>query len=177
MGPATRSRRHAVLIALAPAVLLSALYFAVAAPYLSSRQEEMTLDGVPILVTYSETASAEDLMMPFYPEAAVAGSFAYTITTKDGKPVSQYASAVLATPDPWQKVTEYYAAEMPEKPQPEAIEDKTGKCHVLAVAGNGETRMVTVRETEKGSQIELLRAVESAPPAKPLKPRRRESLI
>jgi len=177
MGPATRSRRHAVLIALALAMLLSALYFAVAAPYLSSRQEEMTLDGVAVLVTYSETASADDLMMPFYPEAAVEGSFAYSVNTKDGKPVSQYASAVLATPDSWQKVTEYYAAEMPGKPQPEAIEDNTGKRHVLAVAGKGETRMVTVRETATGSQIELLRATESAPPAKPLKPRRRESLI
>ena len=177
MGPASRSRRHAVLIALALAALLSALYFAVAAPYLSSRQEEMTLDGVPVLVTYSETASAADLMMPFYPEAAVEGSFAYSVATKDGKPVSQYASAVLATLDSWQKVTQYYAAELPGKPQPEAIEDKAGKCHVLAVAGKGETRMVTVRETATGSQIELLRAIESTPPAKPLKPRRRESLI
>ena len=176
MGHATQSRRHAVLIALALAVLLSALYFAVAAPYLSSRQEEMTLDGVPILVTYSETASADDLMMPFYPEAAVEGSFAYRVTTKDGKPVSQYASAVLATSDSWEKVTQYYAAELPGEPQPEAIEDKAGKRHVLAVAGNGETRMVTIRETEEGSRIELLRATESAPPAKPLKPRRRESL-
>ena len=176
MGPATRSRRHAVLIALALLLLLSALYFAVAAPYLSSLQEEMTLDGVPVLVTYSESASADDLMMPFYPEAAVEGSFAYSVTNKNGKPVSQYASAVLATPDSWQKVTEYYAAELPGKPQPEAIEDKAGKRHVLAVAGKGETRMVTVRETATGSQIELLRAAESAPPARPLKPRRRESL-
>ena len=177
MGPATRSPRHAVRIALALAVLLGALYFAAAAPYLSSRQEEMSLDGVPVLVTYSETASADDLMMPFYPGAAVEGGFAYSVTTKDGKPVSQYASAVLATPDSWQKVTEYYAAELPGKPQPEAIEDKAGKRHVLAVAGKGETRMVTVRETETGSQIELLHATEFAPPAKPVKPRRRESLI
>ena len=176
MGPVNRPHTRAFLIVAVFCLTLGALYFAVAAPYLSSRQEEMTLDGVPVLVTYSETASADDLMMPFYPGAAVQGSFAYSVTTKDGKPVSQYASAVLATPDSWQKVTEYYAAELPGKPQPEAIEDKSGRRHVLAVAGNGETRLVTVRETEKGSRIELLRATKPAPPAKPLKPRRRESL-
>jgi len=176
MGPLNRFHTRAFLIAAVFCLTVGALYFAVAAPYLSSRQEEMTLDGVPVLVTYSETASADDLMMPFYPEAALEGTFAYTVTTKDGKPVSQYASAVLATPDSWQKVTEYYAAELPGKPQPEAIEDKSGRRHVLAVAGNGETRMVTVRETETGSQIELLRTTKPAPPAKPIKPRRRESL-
>ena len=104
-------------------------------------------------------------------------SFAYTITGKDGKPVSQYASAVLATPDSWEKVTAYYTAELPGNPQLEAIEDKAGTRHVLAVANDGETRMVTVRATETGSRIELLRATETTPPVKPLEPRRRESLI
>ncbi|HUU55117.1 MAG TPA: hypothetical protein VMY87_09375 [Armatimonadota bacterium] len=177
MGPSNRPRARALLFAAALCLTVGALYWAVAAPYLSSRQEEMTLSGVSVLVTYSDTASADDLRMPFYPEAAVDESFAYTVTTKEGKPVSEYASARLTTSDSWQKVTEYYAAELPGKPRPEAIEDESGARHVLAVAGKGETRMVTVREIETGSQIELLRATEPASPAKPIKPRHRESFI
>jgi hypothetical protein len=176
MGRTFRSRRFIIPVLVGLATF-GALYLAVAAPYLSSREEEMSVGETPVVVTYADTASADDLGLPLYPGAAVADSFAYTVTAKDGKPVSRYAFVALTTADPPEKVAEFYRTKLPGQPKVETVEGESGARRVLAVGNDKETRTVTIIETSEGSRIELVRAARPASPAKPLKPRRRESFI
>jgi len=176
MGRILRSRRFVIPV-LAGLATFGALYFAVAAPYLSSREEEMSVGETPVVVTYAEAAGVEELGLPLYPGAAVADSFAYTVTTRDGKPVSRYAFAALTTADPPEKVAEFYRTRLPGSPKVETIEGEPGARRVLAVGNDKETRVVTIIANDGGSRIEFVRATQPTSPAKPLKPRRRESFI
>ncbi|UCC69563.1 MAG: hypothetical protein JSV79_06575 [Armatimonadota bacterium] len=152
--------------------LLAALaYWVLAASPPSPSREEMTLDGRPVVVEYAPSASAEDLMLPFYPEAEVDSSFAYTVKTRDGIQIAYYASAVLATPDPPEKVADAYRTRLPGEPGPQTIEDPSGKRWVLAVAGGDEVRMVSISVREAGSRIELTRAARPVVPSPAPRPR------
>jgi hypothetical protein len=177
MRTAARRPGRAVLVLTAVGLLLGAFYLAVAAPYLSSHEEEMKLGRVPVTVTYSDSASPEDLKMPFYPGAEIEESLAYDVAAGDGKRVVQYASASLSTVDAWEAVAEYYSAELPGHPEAETVEGESGLRYVLAVSDETEVRTVTVRPAEKGSRIELVRAVHPKHPTRPAKPRPDESVI
>ncbi len=177
MGTVARRPNRAVFILAVIGLLLGFLYLAVAAPYLSSRKEEMRLGRVPVAVEYSDSASPDDLKMPFYPGAEVEESFAYDVSVTDGRPVVEYASATLVTSDPWEKVAEYYSAELPGSPVAEALDDNSGKRYVLALSEEGEVRTVTIRPAEAGSRIHLVRATKPTPPPRRIKPRRDESFI
>jgi hypothetical protein len=177
MVTATRRPGWSLVIPATVILLLGFLYLAVAAPYLSSRQEEMMLDRVPVTVTYSDSASPDDLKMQFYPGAVVEKSFAYDVSAKDGQRAVEYASATLTTPDSWKKVAEYYAAELPGHPTAEAVEGESGERYVLAASSEEEVRAVTVIPTDEGCRIELVRATHPKIPAKPVKPRPDESVI
>lgn len=177
MATMARGPGRAVLMLAVVGLLLGFLYLAVAAPYLSSRQEEMMLGRVPVVVKYSESASPDDLKMSLYPGAEVEETFAYDVSVKDGRPVVEYASATLVTSDPWEKVAEYYSAELPGNPEAEALDDDSGKRYVLAVSEEDEVRTVTVSPTEDGSRIRLVRATEPKPPPTRIKPRRGQRVI
>jgi hypothetical protein len=177
MGTAAPRPGRAVLIVAVVGLLLGFLYLAVAAPYLSSRDEEMMLGRFPVVVSYSDSASPDELMLPFYPASEMQESFAYSVATKEGEPVVQYASASLTTADSWEKVAEYYSSELPGQPEAEEIEDESGKRYVLVVSGEEEVRTVTLRPTEEGSRIELLRATPPKKPTRRIRPRRGESVI
>ncbi len=173
----SRSFGRVVVIPAAIGLLLGVLYFAVAAPYLSSRQEEMKLGRVPVVVSYSDSASPADLKLPFYPASQVEKSFAYSVTAETGASVVEYASATLTTADSWQKVAEYYSAELPGHPKAEAMGDESDERYVLAVSDGNEVRTVTVRPAEEGSRIQLVRATPPKHPTRPVKPRPDESVI
>ena len=164
-----RPRTLVLLVSFAlPAILV---YWVVAASPPAPRQEEMALDGRPVIVDYSASASAEDLMLPFYPEAELVSSFSYTVKTKAGIPVTYYGSAVLHSADAPDEVVENYRAELPGSPEPEAIEDESGERHVLAVAGGNEVRKVTITGQDTGCRIELTRATRPMVPRPAPRPR------
>ena len=171
MASAYWSRQHVVYYLIAFGLLAGVLCWVVAAPPLAPRREEMILNDVPVVVEYATSASAEDLMLPFYPGARVEESFAYTVTTREGKPVSYYAAAALTSSDAPERIVAGYQARLPGRPEAEVVEDSSGKRHVLAVADDNEVREVTVTGDESGSRIQLIRATRPAVPAKPLRPR------
>jgi len=154
------------------ALLVALAYWVLAASPLSPGREGMYLDGRRVLVDYAASASAEDLMLPFHPEAEVESGFSYAVKTTDGIQITYYASAVLATTDAPEKVAESYRAQLPGNPEPEVIEDASGKRYVLAVAGADEVRKVSISAREEGSRIELTRAARPAVPKPAPRPRR-----
>jgi hypothetical protein len=177
MGTAVPRPGRAVLILAVVGLLLGFLYLAVAAPYLSSREEEMMLGRFPVVVSYSDSASPEELMLPFYPASEVQESFAYSVATKEGEGVVEYASASLTTADSWERVADYYSSELPGQPEAEAMEDESGKRYVFVVPGEEAVRTVTLRPTEEGSRINLVRATHPERPTRRVRPRRGESVI
>jgi hypothetical protein len=74
-------------------------------------------------------------------------------------------------------VAEFYRTKLPGNPKVETVEGEPGARRVLALGNDKETRVVTIIATDGGSRIELVRATQPVSPAKPLKPRRRESFI
>jgi hypothetical protein len=171
MRLATLSRRRALFLLVACGLFAAISYWVLAAARPAVQQEEMTLNDVPVVVEYATSVSARDLMLPFYRGAELEHGFAYTVKTKKGNAVTYYASAVLETPDSPEKVADAYRADLPGRPEPEVIEDQSGKRYVLAVAGNDEVRQVTITPSESGSRIELIRATRPVMPSPPLVPR------
>jgi hypothetical protein len=163
------------MLVLTAAVLLAVmLTWAVASSYLSSREDEVVINRVPCVVSYSDTAGPDELGMPFYPGAEREETFAYTIRTEDGRTVVEYASSRLATAASLDEVAAYYMEKLPGGPPLQTIEDEAGPRAVLAVADDREVRSVTIRSTETGTIVELVRATKPITPTKPLRPRGRE---
>ena len=171
MTPSFHARPRALVLVVSFALLAVLVYWVVAASLPAPRQEEMALDGRPVIVEYSASASAEDLMLPFYPEAELVSSFAYSVKTKGGIPITYYGSAVLHSTDAPDKVAENYRAELPGSPEPEAIEDESGERYVLAVAGGNEVRKVTITGQDTDCRIELTRATRPVVPRPAPRPR------
>jgi len=145
-------------------LLLGALCWVVAASSIAPREEEMVVEGAPVVVEYATSVTADALKLPFYAGSELEQGFAYTVRTKDGRDVSYYASALLTTPDPPQRVAASYQAQLPGKPEPEIVEHKGGKRYVLAVANEGEVRRVSITGQESGSRIQLTRATRPSVP-------------
>jgi len=171
MIPERHPRRRVLYYIIALGLLLGVVCWVVAASSLAPREEEMVLQGAPVHVEYAATVSADDLMLPFYPGAKLEQAFAYMVKTKEGKEVAYYASALLTSSDPPEKVAASYQAQLPGQSKPELVEDKSGKRYVLAVASKREVREVTVVPHEMGSRIQLIRATRPTLPPKPLRPR------
>jgi hypothetical protein len=165
-----RRRIHAALWVLP---LLGALIAAVcwAMPALSPQRDRVSHRGVPLLVDYTTSVTAEELGLPFYEGAEVQDSFAYAVTTEAGVPVNSYLVAVLISRDPAEKVVAYYEQNLPGRPKAEPIEDGSGKHYVLAVGSESEVRQVIVSEYEGGSRVRLVRATTPVVPARPVRPR------
>ncbi len=165
------SRRRTLLLLFTIALLGVAVYWVLAASPISPSEEQMRLEGRPVIVEYAESATAEDLKLPFYPGAEIETSFSYRIETRGGVPITYYASAILLTDDAPDQVAQAYRAQLPGKPEPEKVDDPSGERYVLAVAGGDEVRRVSITAREGGSRIELTRATRPAPPEPGLRPR------
>jgi len=170
--PSAHSPRGRLLFLISAAALIVAVAcLIVAAPQRKPVREEMVLNEVPVVAQYSPSASSDDLMLPFYRGARLEAGFTYRVTTKDGKPVTYYASAAFTTPDPPERVAERYSQQLPGRPKPELVTDKAGKRYLLAVASEREVRKVTIVPQQRGSRIELTRATAFTIPQKPITPR------
>ncbi len=165
--PVLRSRATLIL----SLALIAAAAFIVAAPLRKPIREQMLLDDRPVVVDYKTAATAKDLGLPFYGNAKVGDTFSYRVTTTDGKFVTSYASALLTTADPAERVSEYYSGKLPGSPKAELLTDEPGKRYVLAVASEKEVRRVTITPEPNGCRIELVRAFGKTIPQQPLKPR------
>jgi len=163
--------RQPVFLASVVAFVVGAVCLVGASPQRKSIREEMMLEGAPVIVSYSPSASPRDLALPFSPGARVERSFFYRVTTKNGKRITYYASAVLISPSPAERVIQEYSRKLPGRPRAEFISDKTGKRHVLSVASAAEVRRVTIRSQGKGCRIELVRALGKTLPPKLLRPK------
>jgi hypothetical protein len=166
MTPASSYRRRTVLLLLTFAVLALAVYWVLAGSPPEPQRDHTTLQGVPVTVEYSRSASPDDLMLPFHPGAEVERSFSYLVKADDGMAVTRYAFAALNTPDAPDEVADAYRAQLPGNPEPELLEDQRGKRLVLAVGDDDEVRKVTITAREEGSHIELVRTT------RPIMPRR-----
>ncbi len=151
--------------------IAAAACWVMAMPLLSPQRETMTLGDIPVVVDYVISATPDQVGLPFYENASVEDSFAYTVTTQTGARVSSYAAAVLVCPDPPEEVAAYYSTSLPGRPEAELVEDASGKHYVLAVGNEAEVRKVTVAGHGDGSRIELVRAAGPIIPAKPVRPR------
>lgn len=176
MRTSDASRKRLVFLAVALAFVAGGCLIT-AAPQRKPAREQMTLDDTPVMVDYKPSATAADLGLPFYPGAQVQTSFSYTLTSKDGKPVTYYASAVFTTTDSAEVVGGHYSAKLPGKPRPAEITDEAGKRYVLAVGSKSEVRKVTITPQAKGCRIELVRASGVVRPVKPLRPRSRDQRV
>lgn len=121
-------------------------------------KEELVYYDQVVIVERVSSCTAEDLGLPFYPQARPTKSFAYRITTRDGKPVVHYAMAELEANVPPARVAEYYRDQLPGHPVPEEINDREGRRLVLAVAAGEEVRMVSISAAGDGSRLRLVRA-------------------
>jgi hypothetical protein len=160
-------RRATLILSLA---LIAAAAFIVAAPLRKPMREQMLLDDRPVVVDYKTAATAKDLGLPFYGDAMVGDSFSYRVTTTEGKFVTSYASALLTTTDPAERVSQYYSDKLPGNPKAELLTDKPGRRYVLALASDKEVRRVTITPEPAGCRIELVRAFGKTIPQQPLKP-------
>jgi hypothetical protein len=168
-------------------LLLVALWWLDAAPAALERmdkREKLRYGLAEFYVEHRTTASADDLGMPFYPNAELREGFVYVLTDANDKSVNRYALARLTTPASVEKVAEYYSGRLRGRPKPERISDAKGERTVLAVGSAQEVRMVTLRAQPKGCEIELVRAAtpqelkqppadeqQPQPPARPHGPR------
>ena len=167
-----RSSRRRTLLLLFTIVLLGvAVYWVLAASPISPGKEQMLLEGRPVVVEYAESATAEDLKLPFYPGAEIETSFSYQVQTRGGVPITYYASAILLTDDAPDRVAQEYRSRLPGRPEPEKLDDPSGERYVLAVAGGDEVRRVSITARDGGSRIELTRATRPTPPKPGLQPR------
>jgi hypothetical protein len=171
----TRLRRALLLAALGALIL--AVGLAAGAVLLAPVTEKMRLEGGEVEISYTPSASAEELLLSFYPGATVEDSFIYRVTSAEGKRVLYHASARLLSADSPEKAAAFYHDKLPGRPEAVKVEDEAGKRWVLAVATADEVRSVTISATEGKTRIELLRTSRPAPPARPIKPRRRERVI
>jgi hypothetical protein len=165
------SRRRTLLLFFTVALLGVAVYWVLAASPPSPTREEMRLDGRRVVVEYADSATAEDLKLPFYPGAEIESSFSYRVETRGGVPITYYASAILLTADAPDEVAQAYRARLPGSPEPEKVEDASGERYVLAVAGGDEVRRVSITAREGGSRVELTRATRVEIPQPGLRPR------
>ena len=163
-------RKRSVLLAVA-AVLVGAVCLIVAAPQRKPKREQMMLEGVPVVVDYQPVAKSSDLGLPFYTGATVESSFSYRITTKEGKPVTYYASATLVSSDAAEGVSQDYSDRLPGRPKAKLMSDTGGKRYLLAVGSQAEVRRVSITPQSKGCRIELTRAFGRTIPPKQLTPR------
>ncbi|MCJ7821742.1 MAG: hypothetical protein MUQ26_01450, partial [Armatimonadetes bacterium] len=170
MTPGRSSRGRILLLFSAAALLAVAAYWVLAASQPSPVREEMRLDGRPVTVEYADSATSEDLKLPFYPGAEIETSFVYTVETRGGVPITYYASAILVTADPPDKVAQAYRSQLPGNPEPEKIDDPSGERYVLAVAGGNEVRRVSITARDGGSRVELMRATRPDVPKSGLRP-------
>jgi hypothetical protein len=168
-----RPPRRSLYAALLLVPILGSMCWVMAMPMLSPKREEMRVEKSPVVVDYATATDAEELGMPFYPDAAVEDSFAYTVATKEGSPVVSYAEAVLASSATAEDVAAYYSEELPGHPAPEILDDASVQRHVLAVGNDREVRQVIVAEAEGGCRIRLVRSTTPVPPPRPLKPHER----
>ncbi len=170
MTPGRSSRERILLLFLAVALLAVAAYWVLAASQPSPSREQMRLDGRPVVVEYADSATAEDLKLPFYPGAEIETSFSYKVETRGGVPITYYASAILVTADAPDKVAQLYRSQLPGSPEPEKVDDPSGERYVLAVAGGDEVRRVSIAARDGGSRVELTRATRPVPPKPGLRP-------
>ncbi len=178
MSPANRWPRRALLPVLILGVLAGAVYLVLAAAPPSPSRENMWLDERRVTVEYTPSAQADDLKLPFYPEASVESSLCYSVKTTDGVPVTFYGYAALHASDDAEKVAEFYSAQLPGNPEPEAIEDGSGRRYVLAIADDNEVRRAIIVQQDEGSRIELTRATRPVIPTPAPRPRtRRETPV
>jgi hypothetical protein len=168
-----RPPRRSLSTALLLIPLLGSMCWVMAMPLLSPKREEMRIGKAPVVVDYMTAAGAEELGMPFYPEADLGESFAYMVTTKDGARVVSYAEATLVSSATTDEVIDYYGEELPGHPTPEVLDDGGVQRRVLAVGNDQEVRQVTVVEADDGCRIRLVRSTTPIPPPRPLKPHER----
>ena len=164
------SRGRILLLLLAVALLAVAAYWVLAASQPSPKREEMRLDGRPVMVEYADSATAEDLKLPFSPGAEIESSFSYRVETRGGVPITYYASAILVTADAPDKVAQVYRSQLPGNPEPEKVDDPSGGRYVFAVAGGNEVRRVSIAARDGGSRVELTRATRPDVPKSGLRP-------
>ena len=175
----SRTRRRRALLLTALGALLLAIGLAAGAVVLAPITEKMKLDGGEVEIKYTPSASAEELLLPFYPGATVEDSFTYHVTSAAGKQILRYAGARLVTADAPEKAAAFYNDKLPGRPEATVIEDEAGKRWVLAVASGDEVRSITISAAEGKTHIELVRTSRPAPPSPtkpPLRPRRREQV-
>jgi len=170
MTPGRSSRGRILLLFLAVALLAVAAYWVLAASQPSPSREEMRLDGRPVMVEYADSATAEDLKLPFYPGAEIESSFSYKVETRGGVPITYYASAILVTADAPDEVAQAYRSQLPGNPEPEKVDDPSGERYVFAVAGGNEVRRVSIAARDGGSRVELTRATRPDVPKSGLRP-------
>jgi hypothetical protein len=170
MKPTRRPWHTAFYTPLLLCLILGSVCWVMAMPLLSPQREEMLVDRAPVTVEYVVSAGAEELGMPFYPEADVDDSFAYTVTAKEGSRVVSYAAATLISADPPDKVAAYYQEHLPGNPKPELLDDDAGERRVLAVANDDEVRQVTIAEHDGGACVQLVRSTRPVAPPRPVRP-------
>jgi hypothetical protein len=142
-------------------LLLIALWSLDAAPAAlqrMDRREKLRYGLAEFYVEHRTTATADDLGMPFYPNAEMREGFVYVLTDADDKSVNHYALARLTTPASVEKVAQYYSGQLRGHPKPEQLKDAKGERTVVAVGSAQEVRMVTLRRQAGGCEIELVRA-------------------
>ncbi len=164
---------------LAFGALFLVIGLAVGAVVLAPVTEKMKLEGGEVEIKYTPSATAEELLLPFYPGAKVDESYVYQVTSSDGKQVLYYAGARMVTADSPEKAVAFYRDKLPGHPEASVVEDDAGKYWVLAIATGDEVRNVTISSHEGKTRIELVRTSRPAPPGpsrSPLRPRRREQI-
>ncbi len=174
----SRTRRRALLLT-ALGILLLVIGLAAGAVVLAPVTEKMKLDGGEVEIKYTPSASAKELLLPFYPGTTVEDSFTYRVTNDKGKQVLHYTGARLVTADTPEKAVAFYHEKLPGRPEATVIEDESGNRWVLAVATGEEVHSVTISAAEGITHIELVRTSRPAPPSPtkpPLRPRRREQV-
>jgi hypothetical protein len=164
--------RTVVLIAVGAA--FAAGSWLTAAAVLSPRTEKMEVGGVRVDGSYTPSATADDLDLPFYPGAKVQDSFVYRVTAPGDRRVLYYASAILSSPDSPDKVAAHYHDVLPGHPKAETLEGEDGERLVLAVSQGDEVKTVTITAADGGSRIELIRTTKPTVPPKPFRPRGKE---
>jgi hypothetical protein len=176
MSHPSSPRRQVIFWTTVICLTVSALCLIIASPQRKPAREQVTLDDTPVVVDYAPAASTKDLMLPFYPGATEENSFTYRVNTKEGKRVTYYASAILTSADPPERVSRWYSDQLPGKPRPALISDRDGARQVLAIGSQAEVRKVTITAGKTGSRIELVRAFGHSVPPKPLRPRGKQQV-